>query len=322
MMGEAREPISEAIYEEASRGFVRRERSPEEEPDHDLAFWLEADPRHAAAYAEIADAWEQSQVLAQSDLVRGRKLVRAPFYMRRNVQLAAIAATAILVVGFVSIQGLGSPWPVEVGSPVRAETYRTALGEIRTWRLADGTVLTLDTDSAVVVTVEDGAPQIAVRRGRVRVDGRQGTQSAPMVTADELRVDAGGGVLDVSVLGSQPSYAVIEGNVRVTDGDQAAGVDEVKGQTVRATASDRKGDRHWPQGMIELDHMPLGEAARTLNRYNSLKVRVDGQDLMARTLSGGFRLREPEAFARAAASAFDLDMQRHAGEIVLSPRAN
>lgn len=322
MMGEAREPISEAIYEEASRQFVRRERSREEQPDHDLAAWLEADPRHAAAYAEIADAWEQSQVLAQSDLVRDRRLVRAPFYMRRNVQLAAITATAILVVGFVSIQGLNSPWPVEVGSPVRAETYRTALGEIRTWRLADGTVLTLDTDSEVVVTVEDGAPQIAVRRGRVRVDGRQGTQNPPIVTADELRVGAGGGVLDVSVLGSKPSYAVIEGKIQVTLGKQAAGADDVTGQTVRASASDQKGDRLWPQGMIELDHMPLGEAARTLNRYNSLKVRIDGQDLAARTLSGGFRLREPEAFARAAASAFDLDMQKRAGAILLSPKTN
>jgi transmembrane sensor len=322
MMGEAREPISEAIYEEASRRFVRRERSPEVQPDHDLAVWLEADPRHAAAYAEIADAWEQSQVLAQSDLVRARKLVRAPFYMRRNVQLAAIAATAILVVGFVSIQGLGSPWPVELGSPVRAETYRTALGEIRTWRLVDGTVLTLDTDSEVVVAVEDGAQQIAVRRGRVRVDGRLGTQNPPIVTAEELRVDAGGGVLDVSVLDSKPSYAVIEGKVRVTGREQTTGADEVTGRTVRASASDRKGDRLWPQGMIELDHMPLGEAARTLNRYNGLKVRIDGQDLAARTLSGGFRLREPEAFARAAASAFDLDMQMRAGEIVLSLKAN
>jgi transmembrane sensor len=322
MMGEAREPISEAIYEEASCRFVRRERSREEQPDHDLAAWLDADPRHAAAYAEIADAWEQSQVLAQSDLVRGRRLVRAPFYLRRNVQLAAIAATAILVVGFVSIQGLGSPWPVELGSPVRAETYRTALGEIRTWRLADGTVLTLDTDSEVVVTVKDGAPHIAVRRGRVRVDGRQDTQSAPTVTADRLRIDAGGGVLDVALLGSKPSYAVIEGKVRVTGREQTTGAEEVTGQTVRASASDQKGERLWPRGMIELDHMPLGEAARTLNRYNSLKVRIDGQDLAARTLSGGFRLREPGAFARAAASAFDLDMQKRAGEILLSPKTN
>src|SRR3546814_18655864 len=53
-------------------------------------------------------------------------------------------------------------------SPARAETYATGHGDIRRFTLADGSLVTLDTDSRVEVVIDRSKRHALLRRGRAR----------------------------------------------------------------------------------------------------------------------------------------------------------
>src|SRR3546814_14384292 len=63
------------------------------------------------------------------------------------------------------LPNLPLPWLL---SPARAETYATGHGAIRRFTLADGSLVTLDTDSRVAVVIDRSKRHALLLRGRAR----------------------------------------------------------------------------------------------------------------------------------------------------------
>src|SRR3546814_19981077 len=86
-----------------------------------------------------------------------------------GVQTCALPILALLI---VAIGAGGASLPGQPGSgPVAraAEPLVTQRGEIRTFRLADGSSATLDTDSRLDVALANGARSLRLVQGRVRL---------------------------------------------------------------------------------------------------------------------------------------------------------
>jgi len=155
--------------------------------------------------------------------------------------------------------------------------YRSAAGEIRELRLADGTQLTLNTATAVDLRFEQNSRTIVLRAGEIlvatghdapagqplRVVTRHGT-ATPLGTRFAVRQDDDG-----------TRVAVFEGRVRIAPARaEAAGYVLESGQQAsfgeNAAAPPQAADDNasaWTRGMLLADGMPLGELAAELSRY-------------------------------------------------------
>ena len=124
------------IAEHAAEYFVRRHVALLAERRSRNA-WLDADPRHAQAYADQQRLWDRVGDLANDPELQALKTSGlAALNRRRWLQprrLIALAASLVVLIGAGSLLSrlVGTPEPL---------AYATALGEQRTETLTDGTL--------------------------------------------------------------------------------------------------------------------------------------------------------------------------------------
>jgi transmembrane sensor len=298
---------------------IRTDRGLTPEETRALESWLGADTRHAGAFAR-AQAMLMP-VPAGIAVVVGESR-GAPAAARNLPRRAMLAAAAAVVCGGYAVISSGIRKP---------ETYATKTGEVRTVPLADGSRITLNTDTRIDVTLGDTARQLALESGEAFFE------VAPNA-ARSFTVD----VADIAVKAIGTAFIVR----RKDDGDIEVvvheGTVEIKGQAgkfvtltanMRAVVEDRRRVRvatldhealscslAWRDGKIAFTGETLAEAVREFNRYNVLPVHVVDAGLARRTVTGWFSSRDPEAFAQAIALSFDGAVRVHADRIELVAR--
>jgi transmembrane sensor len=241
---------------------------------------------------------------------------------------AAAAAMVALTVGL--LPNLPLPWLL---SQARAETYATGHGDIRRFTLADGSEVTLDTDSRVEVVIDRSKRHALLRQGRARfvvaADPRPFTIQAgsrDVVTAEgaidvgvdgnahvELRLRSGSAgvkALDTKDKQSESMPLTIDHPVLYAGGDFAPRV-------VTAPIADT---RDWPNGWVEYRTIPLGELIREANRYAKTPIILDDPKLASLAASGRFQLTETDRFASRIAELFQLRTSHRADGIHLRPQ--
>lgn len=327
MTDAGRPSIPRSVHNAAGAWLARRQAGAN--PDGERAFlaWLDADPRHRTAYDEAARAWRDSELLAESKVGRSRKLVRAPFLMRRSTHVGAVSlgVAAILGVGTLAMVRHGGLF--DLVSSADAATYRTKVGEIRTVRLADGSTLTLDTLTLIRVRFTHDRRRLELAQGRARFgvaqDGRPFS-----VAVSGGQIIARQTVFDVSVVGAEPIVSAIEGDVALqkvgSDGSvatQSLAAGEESSMDADATPRARSlADARWVSGMVALDRTPLGSAVAAINRYNQTQAQLGDSALASLSVTGAFRAREPQQFAQAIAAMFGLAVDAsHPERLILQP---
>ena len=317
--------IPRAIQDAAGDWLARRQEPASPDVERAFAVWLDADPRHRIAYAQAERHWQDSSLLADSDIGRTRKLVRAPFLMRHSTHVAAASLGVVVLLGIGGIGLLRNGSPLELVSPAQAATYETALGEIRTISLADGSQLTLDTATRVRVTLSASERKVSLERGRARFRVAPDGKRPFTVTIPGGTVVARSTLFDVSVESGSPVVAVIEGRVDLTSTSDAASHPArtlAAGQTADLGNADAPrptspAETQWVSGMLALDSGPLGEAVAAINRYNRIQIRLAEPELARLSVTGAFQVRNPDAFARAVAATFGLGIDRTDPGVIL-----
>jgi transmembrane sensor len=313
-MTDAKRPsIPRSVHDAAGAWLARRQAGAN--PDGERAFltWLDADPLHRTAYDEAARAWRDSELLADSKVGRSRKLVRAPFLMRRSTHVGAVSLSLAAILGVGTLAMVRHASPFDFVSSADAATYRTAVGEIRTVRLADGSTLTLDTSTLVRVRFTHDRRRLELAQGRARFGVAQdGRPFSVAVSGGEII--ARQTLFDVSIVGAEPIVSAIEGDVALQkvgrDGSvatQSLAAGEASSMGADATPRARSlADARWVSGMVALDRTPLGSAVAAINRYNHRQVQLSDPALASLSVTGAFRAREPQQFAQAIAAMFGL----------------
>lgn len=245
--------------------------------------WLEQHPAHAAAWARVEKLQQQLGSVPQDVALPTLVGVRA----RRRAVLKAL--TILIAAG-----GLG----VAVREPAQGwmAEHRTATGERRTLRLADGSRLDLNTDSAVDLAFGRELREVLLRHGEVLIETAADAAHRPFI----VHLPQG----SVRALGTRFSVRSDEGQARVAVFEHAVEVRPLHwqgvprrleaGQTLSFDAQGMAapqvlaaGEGAWRQGMLSVVNQRLADVVAELARYRRgyLQCAVEVADLR---LSGAF----------------------------------
>lgn len=249
--------------------------------------WMQADQRHTQAYVELERLWQLSAGLPMQAL----PAPVAQLSRRRFVQFAAVASAAAVVAG---------PALWLSGARLPLADRATAIGERRSERLPDGTLVELAGDSAFDFEIS------ATRRWLHLLRGEAFLQVAGD-TAQPFRVEVAGG--SVTTMGADFCLACSSDSVAVSVSQQSVAV-SVAGQqaelhagqaldfsagrlgTIRRAALDQA--LAWRSDRLVFFDTPLGEVADNLQRWRPGKIVIADAQLARRPVSLILNLQQPE----------------------------
>lgn len=316
---------SDLLADEAAAWFARMRGPDALAQKSEFEAWLAGSMDHERAYQGIAGMFEEAAVLKMS----GRFAPAAPHARARadrgRQQLLALAAVVLACVclAVTAVMASHGFW-LGGGAPAWRE-LATTKGEIRTFDLADGSLLTLDSSSRVQVAAFDRTPRVRLLAGRARLC--LAPTAPPMeVQAGAGRVSATRGIVDVALAGGTARVSLVEGKGEIApragpavlafwNGRQAllAGRSFTYAARSFANAAFVPGptadqDRDWPTGWAEYRATSLGQLVDQANRYAAKPLVVDGPGLVRLEVTGRFHLTDSEGLARRLGVLFGLEV--------------
>lgn len=234
---------------------------------------------------------------------------------------AAAAALVLLVAG-------GLWWRGFSAQAVQAMRYATTIGEQRTLYLDDGTVMVLDTDSAVSVRYGGGRREVDLDRGRVQFEVAQDSRRPFLVHAGEGVIRDIGTRFQVRRRGGDVTVTLLNGVVNVSLPASKASSTLAPGQQI-TYAGDRLGAAHridlaaargWAHGELVFQDRTLADLLTEMNRYSTEQLRLGDPTLGNLRISGVFHAGDQASLVQALRLGWGLRAQRtseHA--IVLEP---
>lgn len=323
-----------AITERAANWFVaHRAGALDEQQRTEFFAWLKASPVHIEEYLGIAALETHlAGATAASDLtletlldsvrrdesaqvveLRSRRTARAAQPRHRRANAWWLGAASLAGVGMIAAVLV---WAVGDGSwRDQARTYETTHGGQAVWKLADGSLLHLNTDSKVTVSFSEHERLVTLRQGQALFEVAHETARPFRVSAGESSTVAVGTEFDVYRRGDDTQVTVVKGRVLVyptasvpasseATGDSAS-MAVAAGQqvTVHAgslptapQAADLRGAVAWLDHQIVFDQQPLSELAGEFNRYNKVSFAINDPRLGSLPVSGVFDAYDPDSF--------------------------
>jgi transmembrane sensor len=270
--------------------------------------WLNASAENRAAWLEARRLWRDLDVVeGESDLetMRREALAAAPAPAgidRRRLATAAGVAVAGLF-------GAAWWWREDHASPGPVRIFDTGVGQQASFRLDDGSTVTLSTDSAVQVGDWSHTRALTLVRGQAFFQVAKDAGRPFIVTAGDKRVTAVGTAFDVRLDPGRLAVTLVEGRVRIggLPGDRGArSVEMAAGSQFVADGADwRVSDvdtakaSSWLKGQLVFDGEPLSGVVAEMNRFSNRKLRIADPALSRTRVSGVFRTGQVDAFASA-----------------------
>jgi transmembrane sensor len=327
------EQIRTAVSQQAGDWFVMNEAGTLDASERSaFVAWLKASPLHVQEYLGIALVARDLPIAADNPKVSVETLLsevltdaddtivsldqsipthEPPLRRSMAVRGWSFAAPAAVVL-------LGSAiWWARDGEVLGLpKTYRTAHGEQMVTQLPDGSLLHLNTDSAVTVRYSSSERLVSVDRGEALFDVAHDNQRRLRVAAGEGQVVAVGTQFDVYRKPDSTVVTVVEGTVALFAGDaRPTGSGAVlpdqalrvgAGYQVRIDAGsgwgqpvpvDAQASVAWLHREIVFQARPLGEVADEFNRYSQILIEIDDPALRALPVSGLFNAYDTDSFA-------------------------
>ncbi len=322
-------------HEAAAQWLARRDSGkwlPED--DAQLDAWLKASTGHRVAFIRLETAWREANRVK----ILGAGAARGSVPPRVQSDVGRVAADRLpntarrmaLAAGILLALASGIAWYV---LPARS-AYETPVGGLASVPIADGSKVTLNTDSEIRVRVTDTERLVDLRRGEAFFEVAQDLKRPFIVHAGDRRVIAVGTAFSVLRQAGQLRVIVTEGRVRIEDG----AVKQQPPIQLSAGALARTGNDgvlvqekpvpevqeylSWRSGFVTFRETPLAEAAAELNRYNTRKLVVDDAALAAIHIGGTFRSTNIDAFVRLLEQGYPIRSEAHADRIVLTRRSD
>ena len=280
--------------------------------------WRDADPRRAAAFAEVAAAWSKLDALRDAPR-RPRPAMNRRAWLGGGLALAAGVAGA----AYLGRDQL-----------LRARMI-TGVGERRTLALPDGSSVELNTDTELFWRFDDALRRLWLERGEVALTiahdavrpfelfTRQGlARLAPGQFNARLR-PAG---LDLIVLAGRAAVRTAAGEAQAavetaTDERQALAVTAAGVAVAAAPEAEVQNVQAWRRGEIVFEGQRLAEAVDEYNRYLTRKMVIEDPKVGSLRLGGRFLTDNPETFLEALRTTFGLRIiQDGSSRILLKSR--
>ncbi len=220
--------------------------------------WLEASIDHRIAYAEAIAAWHG---VAAAPLARPAASPRPSAWPRAGAAWLAASATMAMFVA--------------VWLALPRGDFATPAGATAVHALADGSTLTLGTDSAVSLAFDAAQRRIVLDEGTLHVDVAKDPSRPLVVVARGVAVTAIGTRFAVAELSRDRRYVMVdEGIVSVRGEESVEAIELHAGQRVeiddgRVGAPEPLSPHAlaWMRGTLVYDGEPLHEALAELGRW-------------------------------------------------------
>lgn len=307
--------------------------------------WIRADPRHQQVFDEMVTVWKGTDAIAEMPgflSLRAKALTTMESARERDeprsrwragwFQAAAAAAALILTV-------FGSFWYFMDS----AEVYGTGIGERRVVRLEDGSRISLDASSRVVVAYSEDRRSLRLERGRAKFDVAKDPLRPFTVTAGNQAVVATGTAFSVELLRGQMRVLLYEGEVAVVAqpamgrgaparavkpvGHPAATEHLVPGQelvsslssgVVRVAPAKMERSLSWEEGRLDFVDEPLVRAVERINRYTDTPIVVGDTGAGRLLVNGVFDAGDTRSFVRGMTALFPLSARYEANKVTLT----
>ena len=287
--------------EQAAQWLILLDATPEPEPEQqrELDAWLAADPLNRKTFDEMRQLWSTA---GQS---------RTAKRLRRRAGLATICIGVALAASQL-------PWGYW------AADHRTTVGEVRAFALPDGSLATLDSNSAIDVHFDGDGRRIALLRGAVLVEvPRSDGADRFIVTADEVDAEALGTRYAVRITSNLTRVSVYESDVRVHTVQRAA-IDLKPGQAIDIEAATPgvpyaiSGEApSWASGRLVFNDAPLSDVVDSLARYRPGLLHLSGTAAKAdRRFTGVLPTDNSDAALALLARSLDLEVRRYTDYLV------
>jgi len=273
------------------------------------------DRRHAAALECVTDAWQQNGNIPWHPLQR----VSESAWSRKRARVtgAALAGMVILCAAFACTVYF-----------LRDDTLGTGPSEQRIVDLTDGSQVTLNANSRVVVQYDEGVRKITLKRGEALFDVAKDRSRPFVVIAGDRKVIAVGTSFEVrreESAGSTFAVTLVEGHVAIEPISSPDSLPNASGNGVTllnpgerlrfAGATNETLDSPsiervtaWRRGQLIFDNTSLAEAAAEFNRYGSRKLAIDGTAAQSLRVGGVFKISDPYSFAQSMAGTYHLQI--------------
>ena len=282
-------------------GWIARLRSDSvsEQDQQGFALWLAAEASHPRAMDSMLDMWDDLAVVKALPWQH-----RPRDTSRRNWLVGGLALAAGLTLAI-----LLSP-QLDFGQ--QQQLYQTRIGEQMSMELADGSHVTLNTDSRLRVELGAESRQLILTRGEAFFEVAHDKQRPFVVRAGDAQVVALGTAFNIYLHDDTSHITVTEGVVRVTELNTPAHraadsallyIDQTiagdSGGLSEPAMADSNSIVAWRDGKIVAEGMTLVTLVRELSRYHSQQILIPDPEVGQLTVSGVFRWQDPDAILRA-----------------------
>ncbi|AOH85270.1 transcriptional regulator [Sphingomonas panacis] len=316
----------QAIDQEAARRFLEARTLDTPDAWNAVYAWIAEDPARGFAFAQAESAWEFAERLTEVAPSVGPEEIAGPagrfeaFFDRRMVA-GMVAAMLIATAGTIGLQ----KWSA-------VERLHTAVGQEKSYRLDDGSIVHLNTDSTVEVAMRDKERLVHLLKGEARFDVAHNTQRPFIVQAGDATVRAVGTAFAVRLRNDLTELTVIEGKVAVHEGaapTQMVGAGTaaaIRSGTVSMTAllPDQIAQRTaWQEGVIQFDGETLAQAVEEFNRYRTAPLVIGDPQIASLRVGGTFKAGSSDQFVTALSQSFDVrSVSGKDNSIILLPAEN
>ena len=276
--------------------------------------WLQAHPENGKQFERVTEVWDAGSSVPVPGVPRMTRWKEEP----RRRQWSLAAALLLLLCGLAG----WITWRAWVDP-----SYTTGVGEQRVVRLDDGTRLSLNSGTRVVITYSDSERRVELVRGEAFFEVAHNAARPFIVTAGDQQVVAIGTTFVVRYEAARTAITLLEGSVRVSPATDV-GLTLAPGERVTFSAGgSRRLDRldepkieavtAWRRGEVMLDSTQLEEAVAELNRYDKNTLIIDDPQIATLSISGIYHAGDSRGFAHTIAKLYGLEIIEQSNRIHL-----
>ena len=307
--------------------------------------WLRQDPRHRRAVDELSKVWEALDGLTEAQ--RGTEPLspatgvgpHTAVLRRRPLWFAAAAAVLVAVVGARLWLNKGS----------ETQVLATAVGQHRNVVLADGSLVSLNTNTIVETNIGRSSREIFLRKGEAHFEVAPDRSRPFLVHAGDAVVRAVGTEFEVRLrtdrhvdvlvtegrVEVQPDAPIPEPRaitgahdtsipvvlIRAVSAGEALSTATTNYPVIPVSPEQLSSELAWRDGAVVFDSEPLAEAIAEIQRYTDSPIIISDPAITTLPVGGRFKTDDLQGFLDGLQAALPVTIRRTAdGVVYIDPR--
>lgn len=315
----------------------------------ELEAWLSENPDNSAEYRTALELLpEDGHSTADDDenTEDGFYTVSVAKPASKGHRLRILSAAFLFGVLVASVVLLNrAPTPDQPSVPY----YQTAIGERQDVSLPDGSSVTLNTNSRILVDFTDNRRKVILDRGEVFFDVQPNKKRPFTVDVGSRTVTVLGTKFNVQLFPDELTVSVVEGSVALherneqllasdvffdqpeqsNNGEEDTGryrldagiqmtVSLGRSQYTAATTGNVDQFDSWRNGVLVFDDQPLRKVVRDINRYDERSIVIDDPTIEELKFSGVFQIERTDSILTALAAVLPIQIDEANGRVTLS----